>query len=100
MYLSGNSILHNDVYKLVCAGDMFNVGIRMSEKEGIMQFKYEMVIWLFVILILTQLLKTINTTENKSFQYKITAPPSTFQIDTFWWEKAETIIPILPFVDI
>jgi hypothetical protein len=42
----------------------------------------------------------INTTVNKSYQYKITAPPRTFQIDIFWWKKAETLIPILLLVDI
>ncbi len=42
----------------------------------------------------------INTSVNKTYQYKITAPPRTFQIDIFWWKKAETLIPILLFVDI
>ena len=42
----------------------------------------------------------INTTVNKTYQYKITAPPRTFQIDIFWWKKAETLIPILLLVDI
>jgi FAD synthase len=42
----------------------------------------------------------INTTVNKTYQYKITAPPRTFQIDIFWWRRGETLIPILLFVDI
>jgi len=42
----------------------------------------------------------INATVNKTYQYKITAPPRTFQIDIFWWKKSETLIPILLFVDI
>ena len=42
----------------------------------------------------------INTTVNKNYQYKITAPPRTFQIDIFWWKKSETLIPILLLVDI
>jgi hypothetical protein len=42
----------------------------------------------------------INTTVNKTYQYKITAPPRTFQIDIFWWKKSDTLIPILLFVDI
>ena len=42
----------------------------------------------------------INTTVNKTYQYKITAPPRTFQIDIFWWKKGETLIPILLLVDI
>ena len=41
----------------------------------------------------------INTTVNKNYQYKITAPPRTFQIDIFWWRRGETLIPILLFVD-
>ena len=42
----------------------------------------------------------INTSVNKTYQYKITAPPRTFQIDIFWWKKADTLIPILLLVDI
>jgi hypothetical protein len=42
----------------------------------------------------------INITVNNSYPCKITAPPRTFQIDIFWWKKAETLIPILLFVDI
>ncbi len=42
----------------------------------------------------------INTTVNKTYQYKITAPPRTFQIDIFWWKKSDTLIPILLFVGI
>ncbi len=37
---------------------------------------------------------------NKTYQYKITAYPRTFQIDIFWWKKSETPIPILLYVDI
>ena len=36
----------------------------------------------------------INTTVNKTYHYKITAPPRTFQIDIFWWKKAETLIQL------
>jgi hypothetical protein len=42
----------------------------------------------------------INTTVNKTYQYKITAPPRTFQIDIFWWKRGETLIPILLLVDV
>ena len=42
----------------------------------------------------------VNTTVNKSYEYKITAPPRTFQIDIFWWKKSDTLIPILLLVDI
>jgi hypothetical protein len=42
----------------------------------------------------------INTTVNKTCQYKITSPPRTFQIDIFWWKKSDTLIPILLFVDL
>jgi hypothetical protein len=34
-------MVHNNFYKVACAGDVFNVGIRMSKKEGKVQFKYE-----------------------------------------------------------
>ncbi len=42
----------------------------------------------------------INTTVNKTYQYKITAPPRTFQIDIFWWKRGDTLIPILLLVDV
>ena len=42
----------------------------------------------------------INTTLNKTYQYKITAPPRTFQIDIFWWKRGDTLIPILLLVDV
>ncbi len=42
----------------------------------------------------------MNTTVNKTYEYKITAPPRTFQIDIFWWKKSEALIPILLLVDI
>jgi len=42
----------------------------------------------------------INTTLTKKYEYKITAPPHTFQIDIFWWRKGDTLIPILLLVDI
>ena len=42
----------------------------------------------------------INTTVNKTYQYKITAPPRTFQIDIFWWRRGETLIRILLLVDV
>jgi hypothetical protein len=42
----------------------------------------------------------INTTVNKTYEYKITAPPRTFQIDIFWFKRGDTLIPILLLVDI
>jgi hypothetical protein len=42
----------------------------------------------------------INTTVNKTYQYKIAAPTQTFQIDIFWLKRSETLIPILLLVDI
>ena len=42
----------------------------------------------------------INTSVNLKYEYKITAPPRTFQIDIFWWKKSDTLIPILLLVDI
>jgi hypothetical protein len=42
----------------------------------------------------------INTTVKTKYQYKITAPPRTFQIDIFWWRQGDTLIPILLLVDI
>jgi hypothetical protein len=42
----------------------------------------------------------INTSVNIKYEYKITAPPRTFQIDIFWWKQGDTSIPILLLVDI
>ena len=47
-----------------------------------------------------QEISQINTTVNKSYEYKITAPPRTFQIDIFWWKRGDTLQPILLLVDI
>jgi len=47
-----------------------------------------------------QEINQVNTTVNKSYEYKITAPPRTFQIDIFWWKRGDTLIPILLLVDI
>ena len=42
----------------------------------------------------------INTSVNKTYEYKITAPPRTFQLDIFWWKKSSSLIPVLLLVDI
>jgi hypothetical protein len=42
----------------------------------------------------------INSSVNKTYEYKITAPPRTFQIDIFWHKKGEGLVPILLLVDI
>jgi hypothetical protein len=42
----------------------------------------------------------IDTTVNKTYEYKITALPRTFQIDIFWWRRGDTLIPLLLLVDI
>jgi hypothetical protein len=47
-----------------------------------------------------QEINQVNTTINKSYEYKITAPPRTFQIDIFWWRRGESLQPILLLVDI
>ncbi len=55
-YITENRIVHNNFYKLSCAGDMGDLGIRMSEKECIVQLKYDF----YIILILKQLSKLLN----------------------------------------
>ena len=42
----------------------------------------------------------INTTVKNSYQYKITAPPRTFQIDIFWRKRGDRLTSILLLVDI
>ena len=48
----------------------------------------------------SQEITQINTSVSKKYEYKITAPPRTFQIDIFWWRRGDTLIPILLLVDI
>ena len=47
-----------------------------------------------------QEINQVTTDIKKSYQYKITAPPRTFQIDIFWFRRSETLTPILLLVDI
>ena len=47
-----------------------------------------------------QEINQINTSVNKQYQYKITAPPRTFQIDIFWYKRKDTLTPILLLVDV
>ena len=47
-----------------------------------------------------QEINQITTDNKKTYNYKITAPPRTFQIDIFWFRRGETLKPILLLVDI
>ena len=47
-----------------------------------------------------QEINQVATDIKKSYQYKITAPPRSFQIDIFWFRRSETLTPILLLVDI
>ena len=47
-----------------------------------------------------QEINQITTDNKKTYNYKITAPPRTFQIDIFWFRRGETLQPILLLVDI
>ncbi len=53
-------LIYNAFYKLICNGEVYNVGIKSCEKDGIIKFTYKNKTRLFIILIitwLTQLLK-------------------------------------------
>jgi hypothetical protein len=70
IYISENRIVHNNFYKLACAGDVWNVGIRMSEKEGIVQFKYEngnMIIYNPDIHSVIETIKVLNKNDDVEF---------------------------------
>ena len=47
-----------------------------------------------------QEINQITTDNKKTYNYKITAPPRTLQIDIFWFRRGETLKPILLFVDV
>ena len=47
-----------------------------------------------------QEISQITTDIKKSYQYKITARPHTFQVDIFWFKRSELLTPILLLVDI
>ncbi len=40
IYITTPRLVHNTFYKLLCAGDVYNSKIKMSEKEGIVRFQY------------------------------------------------------------
>ena len=40
IYITEDRLVHNTFYKSACAGVVYNVGIRMSEKEGIVSFQH------------------------------------------------------------
>ncbi len=91
-----NNILDNLFYKEKLgigkkATFIENVGERHPDIKGKDKQEY----------IKNQEVSQINTTVtvHKSYQYKITAPPRTFQIDIFGKKKSEILIPILLFVD-
>jgi hypothetical protein len=39
IYITDTRVVHNTFYILACAGDVYNVGIKMSEKEGITRYE-------------------------------------------------------------
>ena len=41
IYITGQRVVNNAFYKLICDGEIYNVGIKSCEKEGIIRFTYK-----------------------------------------------------------
>ena len=90
-----NDILDNLFYK-----EKLGIGNKTTFIKNVRERHPEIKIKDIQDYIKNQEVSQINTTVNKTYQYKITAPPRTFQIDIFWWKRGETLIPILLLVDV
>ena len=90
-----NNILDNLFYK-----EKLGIGNKTTFIKNVRERHPEIKVKDIQEYIKNQEVNQINTTVNKTYQYKITAPPHTFQVDIFWWKKSDTLIPILLFVDI
>jgi len=67
IHITDNRVIHNTFYKLACAGDVYNVGFKMSKKGGITRFKYEngnMIIFNPDINAVIDTIKILNKTDN------------------------------------
>ena len=66
IYITSDRLVHNTFYQLACKGDVYNVAIKMSEKEGVVQFMYEnknMVIYNPDIISVTETIKILNQSD-------------------------------------
>jgi hypothetical protein len=90
-----NNILDNLFYK-----EKLGIGNRTTFIKNVRERHPEFKIKDIQEYLKNQEVNQINTTVNKTYEYKITAPPRTFQIDIFWWRRGDTLIPILLLVDI
>jgi hypothetical protein len=59
IYITGQRVVNNTFYKLICDGEVYNNGIKLCEKDGIIKFTYKNKIKLFIILIITWLIKLL-----------------------------------------
>jgi hypothetical protein len=90
-----NNILDNLFYK-----EKLGIGNKTTFIKNVRERHPEIKIKEIQEYLKNQEVNQINTTVNKKYEYKITAPPRTFQIDIFWWRRGDTLIPILLLVDI
>ena len=90
-----NNILDNLFYK-----EKLGIGNKATFIKNVRERHPEIKIKDIQEYLKNQEVNQINTTVNKTYEYKITAPPRTFQIDIFWWRRGDTLIPILLLVDI
>ncbi len=41
IYITGQRVVNNTFYKLICDGEVYNVGVRLCDKDGIIKFTYK-----------------------------------------------------------
>ena len=52
IYITGQRVVNNTFYKLICDGEVYNVGVKLCDKDGIIKFTYKIRTRLFIILII------------------------------------------------
>jgi hypothetical protein len=41
IYITGQRVVNNTFYKLICDGEVYNVGVKLCDKDGIIKFTYK-----------------------------------------------------------
>jgi hypothetical protein len=57
IYITGQRVVNNTFYKLICDGKVYNNGVKSCEKDGIIKFTYENKTKLYIILIILWLIE-------------------------------------------
>ncbi len=52
IYITGHRVVNNAFYKLTCNGEVYNVGVKSCEKDGLIKFTTRIKAKSFIILII------------------------------------------------